>query len=126
MKKKKQNKLIYLLPVLALVGYFAGQFIKKTMQEKEISAIEAEVFPIVRDNISDDMKLVIEPDYVVMNDQKITLFLKQDTNAASSPAATQSRGFIRSYLTSKVEGWKNSSKYQDKEIEILFVDELTP
>jgi hypothetical protein len=123
MKKKQQSKLIYILPVLALIGYFAGQFIKKQMHFNESSQIEEEVFPIVRENISDDMKLVIEPDSVAIHEGTIIVYLKQDTNAPSSPEATNSRDFVKSYLTSKLRSWKDSSAYQDKEIEVRFTDE---
>lgn len=123
MKKKQQSKLIYILPVLALIGYFAGQFIKKQMHLNEATKIEEEVFPIVRENISDDMKLVIEPDSVIIEGATIIVYLKQDTNAPSSPEATNSRDFVKGYLSSKLRNWKDSSAYQDKEIEVKFTDE---
>src|SRR3989344_102382 len=77
MKKKQTNKLIYILPVLALVGYFAGQTIKKQFLSSEEAKIEEEVFPIVRENISDDMKLVIEPDHIEIVEGTIVVYLKQ-------------------------------------------------
>lgn len=123
MKKKQTNKLIYILPVLALVGYFAGQTIKKQFLSSEETKIEEEVFPIVRENISDDMKLVIEPDHIEINEGTIVVYLKQDTNAASSPNATNSRDFIKGYLNSKLESWKETSAWQDKEIQVMFNDE---
>lgn len=123
MKKKQTNKLIYILPVLALVGYFAGQTIKKQFFLSEEAKIEEKVFPIVRENISDDMKLVIEPDHIEIVEGTIVVYLKQDTNAPSSPAATNSRDFIKGYLNSKLENWKETSAYQDKEIQVMFNDE---
>lgn len=123
MKKKQTNKLIYILPVLALVGYFAGQTIKKQFLSSEEAKIEEEVFPIVRENISDDMKLVIEPDHIEIVEGTIVVYLKQDTNAPSSPTATNSRDFIKGYLNSKLESWKETSAYQDKEIQVMFNDE---
>ncbi len=123
MKKKQTNKLIYILPVLALVGYFAGQTIKKQFLSSEETKIEEEVFPIVRENISDDMKLVIEPDHIEIIEGTIVVYLKQDTNAPSSPSATNSRDFIKGYLNSKLESWKETSVWQDKEIQVMFNDE---
>lgn len=125
MKKvqKKNNNLIYLLPILALIGYFAGQFIKKELTRRDMAKIEAEVFPIIRENISNDMKLVIEPDYIVTDQESITVYLKQDTNAPGSPEATKSRDFVRQYLKSKIESWRDDSEHQGKEVIVKFNDE---
>ena len=85
--------------------------------------IEEEVFPIVRENISEDLKLVIEPDFIDIKDGMITVYLKQDTSSSASPEVTRSREFIKTYLQSKLETWKNSSKYSDHEVQVKFNDE---
>ncbi len=121
-KKSSNNSLLYILPLLLLVGYFGGQRLKKLLPVGSPN-IEEEVFPIVRENISEDLKLVVEPDYVDVKDGMITVYLKQDTSSSVSPEVTKSREFIKTYLQSKLETWKNSSEYQAQEIQVKFNDE---
>lgn len=121
-KKKSNSSLLYILPLLLLIGYYGGQRLKKYLPTGS-TEIEAEVFPIVRENISEDLKLVIEPDFVEIKDGMITVYLKQDTSSTASPEVTKSRGFIKTYLQSKLETWKNSSEYSNHEIQVKFNDE---
>jgi len=120
--KNSNSSLFYILPLLLLIGYFGGQRLKKFMPTGSPN-IEEEVFPIVRENISEDLKLVIEPDFIDIKDGMITVYLKQDTSSSASPEVTRSREFIKTYLQSKLETWKNSSKYSDHEVQVKFNDE---
>lgn len=120
--KKSNSSLLYILPLLLLVGYLGGQRLKKYMP-MESSSVQDEVFSIVRENISEDHKLVIEPDYVDIKDGMITVYLKQDTSSSASPEVTKSRDFIKTYLKSKLEAWKNSSEYSSHELQVKFNDE---
>ncbi len=120
--KKSNSSLFYILPLLLLIGYFGGQRLKKFMPTGSPN-IEEEVFPIVRENISEDLKLVIEPDFIDIKDGMITVYLKQDTSSSVSPEVTRSREFIKTYIQSKLETWKNGSEYQSHDIQVKFNDE---